>query len=677
MKGDAVLMDEQAKSAMREIREQFIGGLKQRIDLLESAALCALEERLSAPLRRQASREAHQLAGTLETFGLAAGTRFTREMEELLQGEEEISPAQSLRLSQLVIALRLVAEREADERLPAKEAIPSAFNFLLFSADEELHGRLAIEAAAAGAALHFTGDADNARSLMAAGRIDAALIDLEASDSRETGFQLLRDLSGMANSVPVCVLTRRNSFTDRVEVAACGGKGFIPASLPAGEMVDVLAGIARRLKRDASRVLVVDDDPTVLGVVTSVLASCDIKTMTLSNPMQFWDVLEQNAPDLVMLDVDMPGINGIDLCQVIRNEPRWAQLPVLFLTHVTDQATIQRVFLAGADDFVAKPIVGPELLTRIQNRLERSRLLRDMRDTDLLTGVWSRRKSAAVLNDFAALSLRLGQPLSIAVVDVDGLSEVNHRHGHSGGDRVLQGLAQLLQKHFHSQDVVGRWCGEEFVVGMAGMSRYDGMQRMAEVLAAFREFTLNGLMENGEVTTFSAGVAQFPEDAGSVDALYAAAIEALKQAQEAGGNKVLSYGWNPPNPATLTAMDVALVTGDEVQSILLQDELERRGYRVRIFPDAKAAEKLLAGVHPALTAKVVLLDVEAPGSDGLSMLRRLAWDGILRKTRAIVITSPSVGNGVADAIEAGAFDYIAKPFGIPVAINHIRRAMEG
>jgi len=91
------------------------------------------------------------------------------------------------------------------------------------------------------------------------------------------------------------------------------------------------------------------------------------------------------------LDVEMPQLNGIELCQVVRNDPHWSRLPVLFLSAHTDADTLNQVFAAGADDYVSKPIVGPEL-ARIFNRLERSRLLRNMAEIDALTGVFNRRK---------------------------------------------------------------------------------------------------------------------------------------------------------------------------------------------------------------------------------------------------------------------------------------------
>ncbi|HEY9707056.1 MAG TPA: response regulator, partial [Oculatellaceae cyanobacterium] len=93
-----------------------------------------------------------------------------------------------------------------------------------------------------------------------------------------------------------------------------------------------------------------------------------------NNPQQFWETLEQTVPDLLILDVAMPELSGIDLCQVVRNDLRWSELPILFMSARTDAETVHRVFSAGADDYVNKPIVGPELVARVLNRLERSQI---------------------------------------------------------------------------------------------------------------------------------------------------------------------------------------------------------------------------------------------------------------------------------------------------------------
>jgi DNA-binding response OmpR family regulator len=94
--------------------------------------------------------------------------------------------------------------------------------------------------------------------------------------------------------------------------------------------------------------------------------------------VRFWDTLRATRPDLLILDVNMPEINGIEICRAIRNDASWQALPILFLTVSNDADTMQQVFAAGADDYLTKPIVGEELLTRINNRLKRNRLLQTL-----------------------------------------------------------------------------------------------------------------------------------------------------------------------------------------------------------------------------------------------------------------------------------------------------------
>ena len=115
------------------------------------------------------------------------------------------------------------------------------------------------------------------------------------------------------------------------------------------------------------------DDPALLDATRALLEPHDIEVSTLGDPLRFWETLEEVAPELLILDVDMPGVNGPELCRTVRNDPRWSRLAVIFATARTDPTTIEEVFSAGADDYIPKPILGPELLTRVANRLERRR----------------------------------------------------------------------------------------------------------------------------------------------------------------------------------------------------------------------------------------------------------------------------------------------------------------
>ncbi|AKG20570.1 response regulator [Calothrix sp. 336/3] len=123
-------------------------------------------------------------------------------------------------------------------------------------------------------------------------------------------------------------------------------------------------------------ILAVDDDQKMLESLEVILLPGGFKIHTLNNPENFWDTLEATNPDLLILDVEISGLSGIELCTAVRNHPYWCDLPIIFLTVHNETNTINQVFAAGADDFVNKPIIASELITRISNRLQRSKLIR-------------------------------------------------------------------------------------------------------------------------------------------------------------------------------------------------------------------------------------------------------------------------------------------------------------
>ncbi len=528
---------QQTLAEISRVWERTQEKLSNRIAVIEQATTALRQNQLSDELRFAAEREAHKLAGSLGMYGFAEGSRLAQALEQLFQSGELLDQNQTLQVSELSVALHRELQQTTVGQIPKLPSVDERPLLLLVEPDKPLAKALAMEAATWGMRAEIATDPTIAR-LISRDRPDMVLLDL-CADTTEENLTLLAELNACAPPVPVLVLADRDSLIDRVKVARLGGRGFLPKSLAPAQVLEAVTQMLQRAGSTVAKVMVVDDDAQVLTALHSLLEPWGLKLSTLDNPLQFWEALEAAAPDLLILDVEMPQISGIELCQVVRNDPYWSSLPVLFLTGHTDVDTMRRVFAAGADDYISKPIVGPELVTRILNRLERSRLLRNLVETDALTRVANRRKSTQELTQFLGLCDRHQQPLCFAVLDLDCLKQVNERYGHASGDAVLSRLGELLRQHFQSDDIVARWGGSEFVVGMYGMSGKDGVKRLAEVLEALQQQQFTSADGTQFQMTFSAGVVQYPQAGSNLPALYRAAETVLRQAQVAGGARVL------------------------------------------------------------------------------------------------------------------------------------------
>jgi DNA-binding response OmpR family regulator/HPt (histidine-containing phosphotransfer) domain-containing protein len=152
-----------------------------------------------------------------------------------------------------------------------------------------------------------------------------------------------------------------------------------PQSASIAEESRVNPSPPRLISPQRSQLLIVDDDAQLLNVVQAMLQPWGFQIALLSDPQQFWGTLASANPDLLMLDIEMPEVNGINLCQKIRNDSHWGDLPILMISANSDDETIQQVFMAGADDYVSKPIRAAELVARVIRRLEHATVLKKLR----------------------------------------------------------------------------------------------------------------------------------------------------------------------------------------------------------------------------------------------------------------------------------------------------------
>jgi len=531
----------QIPSALTTIWERFQPQYRDHVTVLEQAIAALLTDTLTAELKKQAQQKAHLLIGSLASFGLAEASRLCREIELFFRAGVKQSRSQAKRVEQLVVALRQELERPGATLKPSASestTVKQQSRLLIVDTDPQLGEQLVSEAIVWGIQVEVV-TLTKARSAIARKMPDVVLLDL-CTDSATSGLELLVELRTSLRALPVVVLIAESDFANRVKVARLegkilGGKPVLPAA--------ALAAVTQALQKSdivQAKILLVDDDPQTLDMLHTLLEPWGFQLTLLDNPQHFWATLEQSNPDLLILDVEMPQFSGIDICQVVRSDSQWSELPVLFLSAHSDGETINRVFTAGADDYVSKPVVGPELIARILNRLERMHNLRRLAETDVLTGIANRNKFISELTRLLHLAKRQKQPLCFIVLDLDQFKQVNDQHGHQAGDQVLRRFGTLLKQNFRSEDVVARWGGEEFVVGLYGATQQQSRARIMQLQEAVYQQEFTDALGHKFRVTFSGGIAEFPANGTDLQTLYRSADAALYQAKVEGRNRVVS-----------------------------------------------------------------------------------------------------------------------------------------
>lgn len=655
--------------ALQAIWEHSRGDVLAQVDVIADAVTDALTGCLDEQTRGHAAREAHKLAGSVGTLGFAVASEHARALQHALDTPHGPPQADLPSLAELTVALRheLEGGREA---VPVTNVPPPRDGslVLLVVDDDDQRGQALLGAAEArGVRMLLATDLHRARGLIAQASPELVLLSMSIGGDVDGAMGFLAETS---TTRPVMVLGGVHSQVDRVEVATCGGRGFLAPSLDPSETIAAAIDLHERLRVRGTRILAVDDDEVVLSVLSSVLGEAGLSVATCGRPTDLWKRLDEFAPDLVLLDFDMPGVSGPQLCRAMRNEPRWAGMPVIFLTSRTDVESVRTVFDAGADDYLSKPFVGPEVVARIASRLERVRLYRALADNDSLTGLPNRRKSVEVLDTLMRMADRRQQPMSFAIVDVDRFKSINDAYGHAGGDAVLRELGSLMTRYFRGEDVVARWGGDELVVGMYAMTDADARHRLGALVEEVRDHRFH---DARIAVTLSIGVAQYSTDGADIAELYHAADAALYIAKAEGRDRVVAAGRGPADgPATV---DVAIVEDDAVLGRLLEHALQTRGYRTHLITDGVTAATDLGAAEPKLLAPLLLLDWDLPGLDGLRVLRALRDGGVLERTQVIMLTARGAESEVLAALEAGAIDHVTKPFSVPVLMQRVRRAI--
>ncbi|MEH2438469.1 MAG: response regulator [Nostoc sp.] len=331
----------------------------------------------------QAQQVAHKLAGTLGIFGLSKTMHTARQLEYWLGGREPLQPKHAPLMKTLVMALQQEIEQTTLIQL---SQVPNGQSplLLIVSSDIEFNQSLEAVAASRGIRIQIAPMLENmAKVLLTRDSVfdsldqnpDIILLHFPSIPSQPHTHQVnnfweLQILTQRYPGLPIVVISDRSELCDRLEVMRRGGKLFLTAPIPPEQVIDTAVNLLRGTQI-TKKVMILDDDQDWLHTLPTLLKPWGFQVTTLADPQQFWTVLEAVTPDALVLDVNMPQINGFELCQILRSDPHWQRLPVLFLSVLTDSANQNQAFTVGADDYLCKPVKAVELANRILQRLQR------------------------------------------------------------------------------------------------------------------------------------------------------------------------------------------------------------------------------------------------------------------------------------------------------------------
>lgn len=313
-----------------------------------------------------------------------------------------------------------------------------------------------------------------------------------------------------------------------------------------------------------ARILVVDDHPDNVEIINARLSSRGFLIETASNGEEALRMVRDNPPHLILLDVMMPVMDGYEVSRRIKQDSELPYIPIILVTARDSTQDKVEGLDAGADDYLTKPVNFPELEARVRSMLRIKRLqdeldqknrelelankrLKKLSITDGLTELFNHRHIHELLHEEFERTRRSGEPLAVAMLDLDRFKLVNDTYGHPTGDVILYETAGILRDTAREIDMVGRYGGEEFVVLLPGTDEEAALQFAERIREAVANHRFKD--EAKEVhMTISGGVASFPSvNVDNPDVLIKRADEALYAAKESGRNKIIRASQISPN----------------------------------------------------------------------------------------------------------------------------------
>lgn len=358
----------------------------------------------------------------------------------------------------------------------------------------------------------------------------AIILDLDITfiSAKETPQIGAREISKMAGEgTPLFVISERDDLRSRLDAVRLGAVAYFPKPLDLAGLMAKLASFEPGRSKEPYRILIVDDDESAGKYHAACLEKVGVHSRLVTDSLKVFPVLTDFKPDLILMDLYMPGCSGLELAAIIRQYEGFLSIPIVFVSGEADPARQKAIISLGNDDFLTKPVKIEQLVRSVTMRAQRYRVLQSFMVRDSLTSLINRTVLTEQLDIEIARARRRTLPLVFALIKIDRLKAINETYGFHVGDQVIKGLSKLLQERLRRTDILGKYHGDTFGVILIDADLLDAKQTLEKIRTQFKRAHYR-LKKVTFSATFSYSLSSFPLYS-KTNALLAAAEKGLSE----------------------------------------------------------------------------------------------------------------------------------------------------
>jgi diguanylate cyclase (GGDEF)-like protein len=546
---------------LKKLREGFIKQLPAQLDVIRNAYTALGRGAPDMAALGELHRLIHTLRGASANFGLEGLSVIAAEAELLAKkvkkGEHDPEIPWHPLMDEFItnmgrevagIDTRYVMDLQTLEVVAAAETYQDKERKVVYLCEDDSFQRLnlATQIGCFGFEVVSFGELEQFRNAVRSGHPDVIVMDLVYPGRPTGGAEVIQEIQAERKvPVPTVFISSLSDLSSRITALRSGSSAYFTKPVNITDLITTLNTLTSCEVSDPYRVMIVDDDPFLTEMHATILQGAGMETRTLNDPLQSLPLLFEFKPDLILLDMHMPGCNGMELAQAIRQIDTCLSIPIIFLSSETDIDAQFDARRMGGDEFLIKPIKPDHLISTVTVRAERMKIIRSFMVRDSMTGLFNHTTTKEYLDFHIEQAKRQGENVCFAMIDLDHFKDVNDSYSHQSGDRVLMALTRLLRQRLRPTDVVGRFGGEEFAVILPGCSIQEAGALLQQILESFAAINFPAGDEYF-TATFSCGIASL-DRYNNAEKIYKAADEALYVAKQEGRNRVVAWTEGTPD----------------------------------------------------------------------------------------------------------------------------------